>query len=177
MDITFCKSCCKEIVEQDAAIKCELCNRFCHILCNTGISSDIYDSMIDGDIEISWICKICKIGNKTSIDYRTFIISSGIIEPMVINHICEPVETVENQTEISYSIMEGDSLQTADILIDNLGYLYTEKIDKRSPVRNWRCKFYNGQTKCKRFIKESNGIYIPRPLTYPHRHTCSIDQR
>ena len=55
-----CKECDKNISEDKSkAMECEICNEYICLEC-TGLSDQVYNYLVDKEVEIPFICKPCK---------------------------------------------------------------------------------------------------------------------
>ena len=55
-----CSICNKNVLNNQKAIQCGLCNLWCHIKCD-GTSSETYNYLLLSDETVSWHCLLCKI--------------------------------------------------------------------------------------------------------------------
>ena len=56
-----CIKCNLEVSNDDPALTCDTCSRWCHLSC-TSISMHRYNALIDGDLELIRYCDSCKDG-------------------------------------------------------------------------------------------------------------------
>ena len=57
-----CSICNKNVLQNQKAIQCDNCDKWCHIKCD-GTSDVSYNNFIDSEEDIPWNCLYCSIKN------------------------------------------------------------------------------------------------------------------
>ena len=80
----------------------------------------------------------------------------------------EPRPALAANTErVEFNVIRGGTERGADLLVDNRGFQYTRKVDKRRPNnRVWRCAYRSKTLTCRAQVTEVNGAFVPGANLY-----------
>ena len=108
-----CLYCSLEVRNIDLAISCDSCREWCHLHCETGITEEQYQAMVQGAI-LQWSCLVCRTNEQSY--------SSSDFDRL------EPIVTIQEDDQIFAEaveeIEEGDSPVTY-IIITEVNLLLT----------------------------------------------------
>ena len=171
-----CINCNNDVGDDDAAVRCDTCNNWCHIDCSNDITHEEYNQLIDGIIDLVWHCTRCRVASEDIIranDLPAIQQIGDILEPECSALINNEPRTDEPRC---FSILIGASNKGGDILIDPQEYCYRKKIDSRRSYVDWVCRNAR-KYRCKAGFRElGNGRYTPLPVTKEmHQHICIKD--
>ena len=101
----LCIVCNLIVGELYQAITCDKCNFWCHIMCETGISLERYQDMLNGT-EIIWVCIPCRnvINRQKYRDYGPFSLINNIHKDEVV--LLEQTLTIEFNNNPTYTLKE-----------------------------------------------------------------------
>ena len=57
-DLAPCSSCYQDVTEDEEALSCDTCSKWCHIICG-GVTPDVYQHLLDNAEEVRWMCPTC----------------------------------------------------------------------------------------------------------------------
>ena len=60
MDVDLCIFCEREVTWEDEAVSCDVCERWQHRLCFTGITPEIYNAANRDQEEFEFVCGPCQ---------------------------------------------------------------------------------------------------------------------
>ena len=60
MDVDLCIFCEHEVIWEDEAVSCDVCKRWQHRLCFTGITQKIYTAANQDQAEFEFVCGPCQ---------------------------------------------------------------------------------------------------------------------
>ena len=160
-----CIKCNLEVSNDDPALTCDTCSRWCHLSC-TSISMHRYNALIDGDLELIRYCDSCKeksmaptssaqLSNFTEVNFGTNFNEND----------CSAIIPATVEANASFSLVEGASNKGGVLLMDPNNYCYTKNIDKRRKYTDWTCRNAR-KYKCKAGYRAlENGSYILLPVS------------
>lgn len=160
--LALCIVCDNMVRDSDEAVECELCNRWQHRTCNTGISKRRYILGVKECITLSWLCDKCKDGPAYSSFTDDFTsLEAGVNEERVVS-AAEPEqqhEKVESASQRSHTMLIWD------------GYRFNVKRRLQNGGIDWQCSTRNKTFKCRASIKERQGRFIAG--SQPHCHPAA----
>ncbi|XP_060572559.1 uncharacterized protein LOC132730609 [Ruditapes philippinarum] len=119
-----CSFCLRRIYSNSRAVTCDKCQRWHHIKCgNTGISQQDYDAAVEGNIDLHFICAICRFDDE-----------SMEVEPMEVDN-CEDVTMIYCDLEVPEPVCNS-SVSTIEEISDYVRADNTSTFDVPGTVRD-----------------------------------------
>ena len=177
-----CTVCNVIVIDSHHAVRCDGCEVWTHIQCDTGITESRYRSMVRGEVQLLWKCIPCRriTNERTAVSYGPHTINTDIIEPDIRNPINVP-QAIDENLPIVYNLVQNSSNKGTNLIADNRGYTYFIKKDNTRNTIHWRCRYSGGPIFCKYKLKQvdvnsltlTTDTLVPITIRNPHSHTCT----
>ncbi|XP_014677597.1 PREDICTED: nucleolin 1-like isoform X2 [Priapulus caudatus] len=66
LNVHTCIYCRLKVRASHQAVQCEICDRWQHRLCDTGINREFYRQALRGHVEMQWVCRMCAAAEQSS---------------------------------------------------------------------------------------------------------------
>ena len=181
-----CVFCHQQVTSLDEAIDCDVCHRWQHRVCETGIERSLYQRAVRGDTSISFTCFLCSnseegsilhpVADSTHLDemssasFGSFNIPSRVEESSLQEPLPAAMDLDEPSDSVTYSIVKASSQRGKPKLADSNGYTYVVK--KRQGARiYWRCSVKNKTLFCRASVTQCGEIFTPGINQHCHQST------
>ena len=144
-----CITCSYEVTNEDAAIRCDTCRLWNHIICNgnlaTSVSIDAYNRMIEDGVEKIWHCHPCTLKSNNESVASVF----GQIDQIgdIREDNCTPCIPRPTSPHLMFRIITAGLNRGGDMLVDPDNFFYTKKIDRKRNNISRNCR-HNKKYKC-----------------------------
>ena len=165
-----CVNCNKIVRSSHQALRCDLCDRWQHRECDTGITAEEYERIVeDPDLLPTWVCQGCRareVEDPSSpvSEPMEFDISSDFTVPVLPEEDCLPDPAVPDELrdlgdedQVSFKIIDGGSQRSKPLQVDSHGYTYTQKWRKPNSTSSsvtWLCSVRNKINRCRVSVRQ-----------------------
>ncbi|XP_068231288.1 uncharacterized protein [Palaemon carinicauda] len=192
-----CIQCLVPVRARQEGLQCDMCGRWQHRKCNTGVSRADYWAAVKSGNSIDWNCNTCTFTDEPTshpvddpstpdMEHEPHIPAveqeSSVDDPPDLpmeleDSLDDPaIQDVELQSEgeFTFQLFEKGTQRGRDKLVDSHGYTYNKKM-QRSNVTYWQCTNRPKSNPCKALVTQRNGKYVKNNVLHNHSPSTGSD--
>ncbi|KAK8395798.1 hypothetical protein O3P69_005719 [Scylla paramamosain] len=188
---------CLVPVRARQGLQCDMCGRWQHRKCNTGVSRADYWAAVKSGISIDWNCNTCTFTDEPTshpvddpatpaMEHEPYIPAveqeSSVDDPPDLPmELEDPLDDpaiqdteLQPESEVTFQLFEKGTQRGRDKFVDSHGYTYNKKM-QRSNVTYWQCTNRPKSNPCKALVTQRSGKYVKNNVLHNHSPPTGSD--